>query len=83
MEQTDVYKSRDIGESSALLSSGVKLLRLEQDGQFFWFVFEDKNSSAIADKYWSGDLVVTAKDYNDSYRSLKDRIFARQGGRNG
>ena len=77
----DVYKSRDIGESSAILSTGIKLLRLEQDGQFFWFVFENKNTVSISDKYWSGTLKVDAKEYNNSYKTLKDRIFARQGGR--
>lgn len=83
MENNDEYRSRDIGESSAILASGVKLLRLEKDEGFFWFIFENKSTNSIIDKYWSGELKVKAKTYNDCYKNLKDRIFARQGGQNG
>lgn len=76
------YVTKDIGEASAILASGIKLLRLEQDGQFFWFIFQGKDTIKTADKYWSGDLAVIAKNYNDSYKTLRDRIFARKIGDN-
>lgn len=77
----DEYRTKDLGEAAALLASNIKLLRLESENNFFWFIFEDNNAWEISDDYWSGDLRVSAKDYNDSYKTLKDRIFARQGGR--
>ncbi len=75
----DEYRTKDIGEGAALLALGIKLLRLDNEKNFFWFVFEDNNTWKISDNYWSGDLKVSAKDYNDSYKTLKDRIFSRQG----
>lgn len=72
------YKTRDIGEATALLTLKRKFLRLDNDGDFFWFVFKDKKTSLIADRYWSGALKVGAKDYNNCFKDLKDRIFARQ-----
>lgn len=72
------YKTKDLGEAGALVTKNVKLLRLENQGEFYWFVFNKKASETIADNYWSGDLLVRAKTYNESLRSLKDRLFARK-----
>ncbi|EKE05118.1 MAG: hypothetical protein ACD_19C00426G0140 [uncultured bacterium] len=79
------YKTKDIGEAAALYASEIKLLRLDQEIDFYWFIFEDKNTIALADMYWSGTLMVDAQEYNICFKSLKDRIFARQNerGRNG
>lgn len=72
------YKTKDLGEAGALLTKNVKLLRLESQGEFYWFVFEGGGIKKISDDYWSGDLLVSAKLYNDSLRSLKDRLFAQR-----
>ena len=72
------YKTKDLGEAGALLTKNVKLLRLESQGEFYLFVFEGSGIKKIADDYWSGDLLVSAKLYNDSLRSLKDRLFAQR-----
>lgn len=74
----DVYLTKDLGEAAALLAKGLKLLQLEKDSDFYWFVFDNSNTSEIASQYWSGELLVSAKDYNDKIRSLKDRIFAQR-----
>lgn len=79
----DEYRTKDIGEASAIAASNIKLLRLDREGGFFWFVFEDINTSKVADSYWSGDLVISAREYNISFQTLKDRIFARRGWGNG
>jgi len=72
------YKTKDLGEAAALLSNSVRLLRLEKDGNIFWFVFDEKTKSErLSDKYWSGDLMVNAKGYDNALRTLKDRLFAR------
>jgi len=72
------YKTKDLGEAGALVTKNVKLLRLENHGEFYWFVFENTGTEKIANDYWNGDLLVPAKLYNDSLRSLKDRLFAQR-----
>jgi len=75
----DVYFCKDLMESSALLCTGAKLLRLEATSTFCWFVFADKKRcEELSNHYWSGDLQTSAKAYADSIRSLKDRLFSRR-----
>lgn len=73
-----IYSTKDLGEAAALLSEGVKLLNLERDSGFCWFVFENNNAQEISQKYWSGELLTSAKKYNDCLRTLKDRLFAQR-----
>lgn len=75
--RTNEYKTKDLGEAAALLTQGVKLLRLDKASRFYWFVFEGKNSQDVSNAYWSEQLSVIAKKYNDSLRTLKDRLFAQ------
>ena len=72
------YKTKDLGEAAALYSSGIKLLRLDNGNNFYWFVFESNEAQTIANSYWSGELTLKAKVYNDSLRTLKERVFANQ-----
>ena len=72
----DEYKTKDIGEAAALYSSGLKLLRLEKVSNFYLFVFKNDEAEKIANSYWSDELSVKAKTYNDSFRTLKERIFS-------
>jgi hypothetical protein len=75
----DVYLTKDLGEAAALISKGAKMLRLQQESSFFWFVFQDKPlCEKLSNEFWSGELQVSAKTYADSIRSLKDRLFARR-----
>lgn len=71
------YRTKDLGEASALLASGISLLRLERESSYFYFIFENKDTKIISDKYWFGELLINARHYNDAIRSLKDRLFAR------
>ncbi len=75
--ETDAYKTKDIGEAAALYSSNIKLLRLDNGDNFYWFVFESNNAETIANSYWSGELILKAKVYYDSLRTLKERVFSR------
>ena len=75
----DLYQTKDLSEAGAILCSGVKLLRLQKEQNFYWFVFVDKSlCEQLSNSYWSGELKVSAKPYADSLRSLKDRLFARR-----
>jgi len=72
------YRTKDLGEAAALMSSSIRLLRLEKAGNIFWFIFDEKiKSERLSDEYWSGDLEVKAKSYDNALRTLKDRLFAR------
>lgn len=73
----DLYYTKDLSEAAAILCSGAKLLRLEQEQNFYWFLFVDKSlCEQLSNSYWSGELKIYAKTYADSIRSLKDRLFA-------
>lgn len=75
----DEYLTKDLGEAAALLCKSAKLLRLEQEQNFFWFVFADKSlCEESSNSYWASELQVSAKTYADSLKSLKDRLFARR-----
>ncbi len=93
MENTDVsehmsnsavtYKVKDIGEAAAQLCNAAKLLGLEKDTDFFWFVFSNENNSCneISNRYWFGDLLINAKTFHESLRKLRDVLFAQKDGR--
>lgn len=73
------YRTKDLGEAAALSCSSTKLLRLEKEDNFFWFIFSNNDTcQKLSNNYWSGDLRVSAKEYSDALRSLKDRLFARK-----
>ena len=74
--KTNEYKTKDIGEAAALYASGIKLLRLDREIDFYWFIFENNNTAAVADRYWSGELKVSAKEYDNSLKTLKNRLFS-------
>lgn len=73
------FRTKDLGEASALLAKRQKLLFLEKDNNFYWFVFEFENCYQLSNLYWFGELLVNAKTYNDSMKTLKDRLFAQKG----
>lgn len=72
------YRTKDLGEAGALLAKGFRLVGLDKEADFYWFVIEGSNPGEISNAYWSGDLVVSAKVYYDNLRSLKDRLFSRR-----
>lgn len=79
LTSTDKFHyTKDLGEAAALLTKGLKLIRLEKDSGFYWFVFEKNNSQELSSSYWAGELLVIAKDFYDKMRSLKDRLFAQK-----
>lgn len=72
------FLTKDLNEASALLVSGVKLLRLERGQGFYWFVFDSEKAKEISNKFWAGELLVDAQRYGDSLRKLKDRLFCQR-----
>ena len=76
--ETSVYHTKDLYEAAALYAIGKKLLELEQEDRFYWFVFEGEECQELSDKYWSGEIKIDAKAYANAIRSLKDRVFAHK-----
>lgn len=72
------FFTKDLNEAGAILASGIKLLRLDREANFYWFVFEDKSTQEVCNKFWSGELMLNAKQFSDALRSLKDRLFAQR-----
>ena len=72
------YKTKDLYEASAIYASGKKLLKLEEEGKFYWFIYKGNECGELANKYWSGELNLSAKVYADAIRTLKDRVFAQR-----
>lgn len=77
--KTDLYFTKDLSEAAAIFCKNAKLLRLKQEQNFYWFVFQDKQlCEQLSNSYWAGELQVSAKTYADSLKSLKERVFSRK-----
>jgi len=74
------YKTKDIFEASWIYSQKAPLLRLDPDGNYFWFVFaNDENfTSSLSEKYWRQTATGNIKEYVNSLKSLKDLIFSQK-----
>lgn len=74
------YKTKDLGEASALITQGLKLVKLEHnEGGYYLFVFDDvKLAEAVAHTYWFGNLVQNVKRYNESLQNLKDMVHSQK-----
>ena len=73
----NIYKTRDLAESAALLIKNQRLIHFERIGKICWFYFEDKTKcAAISNEYFFGSLLVDAREYHQAITRLKNRIFA-------
>jgi len=71
------YKTKDIGECSALVTSGQKIINIQRDGKLCWFVFEHTNKcEEISREYFFGNLQGNLRQYNEAMNVLKNRIFS-------
>ena len=77
--ENDIYCTKDLPEASAIYSHHQKLLRLEREGNHLIFVFQDrKTCEKLANAFLNRGLVVDAKGYAESLRTLKDKIFQQK-----
>jgi hypothetical protein len=77
MPNNDTYQTRDLGESSALVARGQRIIRIERVGSICWFVFSGKKDcQIITNEYWFGKCMVDAKTFKDATAKLKNRIFS-------
>jgi len=80
MNMNDVaeFLTKDLQIAASLLASNAKLLRLDQESNFYWFVFENKSlCEKLSTDYWNNELQVSAKSYSNALKELKDRLFSK------
>lgn len=72
-----IYKTKDLAEASALVVSGERLSKIEKHDGICWFIFNNKeNCTHISNQFYFGDLSVNARQYSETLRTLKSRIFS-------
>lgn len=77
MKKITEYRTKDLAESTALIVSQAKLLRIEREGSTCYFIFENqKNCESISNEFFFGDLQVNARDFYENMNRLKNRIFS-------
>lgn len=75
--ESNHYLVKDLYIAANLLASGKRLLQLQQEGRFYWFVFENKlECEYLTTLYWKEENSLPPKIYADALRTLKDRLFA-------
>lgn len=70
--------TKDLAHATALLTAGIRLIRLEREANFYWFVFDAEGTDEITQTYFSGELKQSVKQYSLNMRFLKDRLFAER-----
>ncbi len=75
--QTETYKTKDLGESAALIIKNMKLVQIDREGRICWFVFESKvECKKLSSEFFFGELLVNAREYYEVITRLKHRIFS-------
>jgi len=76
MSKQNEYRTKDLYIAS-FLSLSEKLLRLEPESDFYWFVFENrKRCEEIVNSYWQEESKVETRAFVNAIKSLKSRIFS-------
>jgi len=73
----NIYKTRDLAEATALAVSKIPIIGIEKKGVYCWFVFADPSECIkISNMFFYGELLVNAREYWETTKRLKNRIFA-------
>ncbi|MFH1386056.1 MAG: hypothetical protein ABIH50_00100 [bacterium] len=73
------YLTRDLHEAAFLCATKQVLLRLEDEGKFYSFVFSNKQScKSLSDDFWFGKATINAKVFVDALNFLKDLLFSQR-----
>lgn len=76
MTSQNEYRTKDLYLAS-FLSLSEKLLGLESESNFFWFVFNSKQAcEKKVNDYWQGESQVETKAFVNAIKDLKARVFS-------
>ena len=72
---------RDLGLAAALVSAGYVIASTECDpvGRVYFSFENTKLIQLAANQYWDNELLVSARQYNDSMKTLKNLIYGIKG----
>ncbi len=77
------YQHTNLGLAAALVCKGYTLecLEPETDGSDHYVFYHkaDKSTMDTVNSYWTGKCDVDAQKYNQTYQSIKSRIYTKQG----
>ena len=80
MEIKNKFETSDFFLASTLRAKGKKVLALRWEGRRCFFQFSDPTDcQALETAFFNADLDVNAKEMANAQRSLKDRLFKRNG----
>ena len=78
MNKATAFITKDLYLAAFLDSQNISLMQLQKDdnGDFIWFVFDDLQQCRILEsKFWQKETFVCLKDYLNSLKILKQRLF--------
>lgn len=73
------YQTTDLNLGAALRAAGARFVKAERlSHRTVAFIFSPvETCEEMANKFWNGTLTVSAKDFADQQRNLKDILFAK------
>ena len=83
MNDLSSYSTRDLGEATALLTSGCVMKDLQWQANKAYFVFDDaEHCKELSQQYFFGGLSLTAKFFYENLRTIKRKLYSEQNARN-
>lgn len=78
------YRVRDLSVATHLLTLGAKLISVEAQPGFSFFVFENNQlCSELEQSYWSYEkATISSRSLIENYRNLRTQAIGKSGGRN-
>jgi hypothetical protein len=76
----NTFQTKDLPEAAFLYATGCKFIGLksENNSKIYWFVFEDKaKCEELSQGFWNRSAQVSAKEYADALRTLKEVLFRK------
>lgn len=74
---TNYYETSDLGLAAALISSNIRLVKVDiTNPKRAVFIFDKSQfKGSIIDEFWSGELKVSALRFFENTKVLKSRIY--------
>ena len=67
------FETSDINLACFLVCKGIQTIRLDHQERFATFVFPAE-AKIMAERFWNGDDMVSAKLFSNTLRNLKGRL---------
>ena len=75
--KSQTYKTKDLSISAVLVLRKIKLIKVERQEGICWFEFEEKEQCEnLASQYLFGEILVNAREYEETIKRLKNIIFS-------